>query len=186
MGKSASKLSADKLHQYLQNTAFSESEVKLHYKLFMNEFPDGKVDQSQFMNVYKVFHPDGKPDQFAMHVFRVFDNERKGVLGFDDFIKALNVTARGTNEEKMMWAFELYDTDRDGRISRDELLSVVDSIFLMMGKNYTDDQVRKEASRVKVERVFAAMDVDRDDFLSVEEFREGVQQDPAILRLLQQ
>ena len=97
MGKSASKLSADKLHQYLQNTAFSESEVKLHYKLFMNEFPDGKVDQSQFMNVYKVFHPDGKPDQFAMHVFRVFDNERKGVLGFDDFIKALNVTARGRN-----------------------------------------------------------------------------------------
>ena len=55
----------------------------------------------------------------------------------------------------MMWAFELYDTDRDGRISRDELLSVVDSIFLMMGKNYTDDQVRKEASRVKVREILA-------------------------------
>merc|ERR1712226_684422 len=94
MGKSASKLSPEKLEEYLQKTAFSESEVRMWHKYFMNDYPEGKMTQDQFVDVYRLFHPDGKPEQFAMHVFRVFDRGNKGHLTFDDFLLSLNVTAR--------------------------------------------------------------------------------------------
>ena len=56
----------------------------------------------------------------------------------------------------------------------------------MIGKNYAHDEVRREAATSKVESMFAAMDIDRDDFISLEEFRDGVDEDPNILRVIQQ
>ena len=95
MGRSASKLSTPKLQEYLEKTAFNESEVRMWYRYFMHDYPEGKMNQHDFQQVYRVFHPDGKPDQFAMHVFRVFDRGQKGHLTFDDFLLSLNITARG-------------------------------------------------------------------------------------------
>merc|ERR1712226_648884 len=186
MGKSASKLSPEKLEEYLQKTAFSESEVRMWHKYFMNDYPEGKMTQDQFVDVYRLFHPDGKPEQFAMHVFRVFDCGNKGHLTFDDFLLSLNVTARGTNSDKVLWTFSLYDTDNDRRISKDELLNVIDSIYQMIGKSYANDETRKQAAVTKVDNLFAAMDVDRDSYISFEEFKEGVEDNPDILRVIQQ
>ena len=46
----------------------------------------------------------------------------------------LSVLARGTVEEKLEWAFGLYDIDGDGVIGRDEMLNIVTSIYDMIGK----------------------------------------------------
>ncbi|KAM9469381.1 calcineurin B homologous protein 2 isoform 1-T2 [Clarias gariepinus] len=68
---------------------------------------------------------------------------------------------------KLKFAFQLYDQDKDGKISRQELLQVLQAML--------ESQVTQEQLECIVDRTIQEADLDNDDAISFEEFRKSLE-----------
>ena len=95
------------------------------YKCFHKDCPSGQLTKDEFKHIYAQFFPAGDSSTFAEHVFRRFAVGPQKIITFKEFLIALSITANGSLEEKLDWAFGLYDTNGDGFIMREEMLEIV-------------------------------------------------------------
>ncbi|GAU97346.1 hypothetical protein RvY_08663 [Ramazzottius varieornatus] len=182
MGKRNSKLKADSIQELADKTHFTEKELRQWHKCFIKDCPEGALSREAFLRIYAEFFPNGgDPTKFGNFLFKVFDQNKDGMIQFHEFIHALSITSRGNLDEKLNWAFRLYDIDDDGYITRAEMLHIIAAIYGMVGK--TEDSEGR-SPELRVERIFQMMDKNHDDKLSMDEFREGTKSDPAILQAL--
>ncbi|XP_071883320.1 calsenilin isoform X6 [Anas platyrhynchos] len=148
------------------------------------ECPSGRVDEETFTLIYAQFFPQGDASAYAHFLFTAFDADGSGALCFEDFVGGLSVLLRGTVQEKLNWAFNLYDINKDGFITKEEMLEIMKSIYDMMGR-CTLPALRDSAPAEHVELFFQKMDRNGDGVVTFEEFLETCQQDEDIMSSMQ-
>lgn len=71
----------------------------------------------------------------------IFDEDGGGDVDFQEFVSGLSAfSSKGNKEEKLRFAFKVYDIDRDGYISNGELFIV---LKMMVGSNLKDAQLQQ-------------------------------------------
>ncbi|KAL8689473.1 MAG: hypothetical protein Q9218_004866 [Villophora microphyllina] len=183
LSSSQSKLSQDELQQLMKSTHFDKKELQQWYKGFLKDCPSGMLTKQEFQKIYKQFFPFGDPTSFADYVFNVFDSDKSGSIDFKEFICALSVTSRGKMEDKLDWAFQLYDIDGDGKISYDEMLQIVEAIYKMVG-SMVKLPPDEDTPEKRVKKIFKMMDKDENGSLDMAEFKEGSKRDETIVSAL--
>ena len=68
-------------------------------------------------------------------MFRTFDSDNSGKIDFKEFLLAINITSAGKPEQKLEWAFQMYDVNGDGTIEPSEMCEIitVNKLLLVLG-----------------------------------------------------
>ncbi|XP_049575851.1 A-type potassium channel modulatory protein KCNIP2 isoform X1 [Syngnathus scovelli] len=169
------------LEHLMGQTSFSKKELQVLYRGFKNECPSGAVNEETFKSIYSQFFPQGDTSMYAHFLFVAFDTHNSGSVNFEDFVLSLSIILRGSITEKLNWTFNLYDLNKDGCITREEMTDIIQSIYDMMG-TYTYPCMRDSAPRDHVEQFFQKMDKNKDGVVTIEEFLETCQKDENIMQ----
>ncbi|XP_068030516.1 calsenilin-like isoform X2 [Anomalospiza imberbis] len=201
------------LEQLLARTKFTKAELQSLYRGFKNvspgirdpgppksaaprvprghrrrspsqECPSGLVDEETFTLIYSRFFPQGDASSYAHFLFDAFDADRNGALCFQDFAVGLSVLLRGTEQQKLKWTFDLYDVNKDGYVTKEDMLEIMKSIYAMMGR-CTEPALGASAPAQHVELFFQKMDRNRDGVVTFEEFLATCQEDKDIMSSMQ-
>lgn len=98
----------------------------------------------------------------------ILDEDGGGDVDFQEFVSGLSAfSSKGNKEQKLRFAFKVYDIDRDGYISNGELFIV---LKMMVGSNLKDQQLQQI-----VDKTIMEADLDRDGKISFEEFTKMVE-----------
>mmetsp|Transcript_81504 Transcript_81504/g.143935 ORF Transcript_81504/g.143935 Transcript_81504/m.143935 type:complete len:178 (-) Transcript_81504:86-619(-) len=161
MGNSES-LTRDEIHSIAN---FSQKDVARLYHRFrkLDEDGNGQLDPSEILGVAELAE-----NPLVQRVISVFDKDGNGQVSFIEFLLGLAKLAGGTSEEqKLGFAFAIYDVNKDGYISNGDLFAVMK---MMVGENLGETQLQQ-----LVDRQMVTSDQDGDGKLSFEEFKVAVQ-----------
>eukprot|EP00794_Sanderia_malayensis_P010755 gene10755-11905_t len=178
MGNGGSKIPPSELNDLMHKTHFEEKELQVWYSGFIKDCPDGLLNRDQFIDLYSSFYGSENAKKFVSHVYRTFDANKDGKIDFREFMCSLSVATRGTIDEKLRWAFNVYDIDGDGFISSYEMKTIMRSIAKMNSED-------RSQNASEVHELFEAMDTNNDGKLSMGEFIAGAKKDPILITIME-
>ncbi|XP_064484942.1 Kv channel-interacting protein 4-like isoform X2 [Ornithodoros turicata] len=166
-----------------KSTQFTKDEIKRIYQGFKQSCPTGLVNENTFKDMYCQFFPLADTAQYAHYVFRALDTDRSGTINFKDFVMGLSVLSRGSPQEKLQWAFNLYDINKDGAVTKEEMFEIISSVYSLLG-HYAAPLVVDHSAREHAARVFQKLDLNNDGIVTYDEFIEACLLDEDILKSL--
>ncbi|KAH8842184.1 Calcineurin subunit B [Pyricularia oryzae] len=140
-------------------------EVDRLRKRFMKLDKDnsGTIERDEFLSL-----PQISSNPLATRMIAIFDEDGGGDVDFQEFVSGLSAfSSKGNKEQKLRFAFKVYDIDRDGYISNGELFIV---LKMMVGSNLKDQQLQQI-----VDKTIMEADLDGDGKISFEEFTKMVE-----------
>lgn len=164
MGNAQGQLTPHEQKELVAAANFTERDIKKIYKRFsaLDTNQNGELDAHELFDV-----PEICENPLVKRVISIFDINQDGKVSFVEFLVGLAKLAAGVDEkEKMRFAFDIYDVDKDGHISNGELFSVMK---MMVGNNLNDHQLQQ-----LVDRTILQADRDGDGMISFSEFEATV------------
>jgi len=119
---------------------------------------NGALSVDEFMSL-----PELQQNPLVQRVIEIFDQDGNGEVDFREFIEGVSqFSVKGDKQQKLKFAFKIYDVDKDGLISNGELFTV---LKMMVGNNLKDSQLQQI-----VDKTIIYADKDGDGKINFEEF----------------
>jgi|GEM_PF-1824514 len=100
-------------------------------------------------------HPADK--EILDRLFILFDRSGDGIIDYREFLIGLCAIVKGNAKSKLRLAFQIYDVDKTGRISKDEMLSILK--YVSKTSSFFGDRPPTEESLVRLlDNIYDVMD----------------------------
>lgn len=121
--------------------------------------------------------PTREVTRFLDRLFNVFDIDGNDSVDFVELSSGLSILCGGTQDEKVVAAFSLFDANGDGFITADEMQKYLASVFNVLYETspQTEQSMTIDAQLLAyytTQQAFTEADLNHDGLLSLEEFRK--------------
>ncbi|KAL8555207.1 hypothetical protein ACS0TY_003132 [Phlomoides rotata] len=109
----------------------------------------------------------------APRIFDLFDNNRDGTVDMREIIGGFSSLKYSQGDDALHLCFQMYDTDRSGCISKEELASLLRAL--------PDDYLPMDITEPgKLDEIFDLMDANNDGKVTFEEFKAAMKRDSSL------
>jgi serine/threonine-protein phosphatase 2B regulatory subunit len=146
------------LDEFARENNIKPESIKKAFKRFqaIDKDHSGMVDYTEFCEIMQV-----DPAPAVENLFQMFDKDKSGQIDIREFMIGLSNFTGAGKEEKLKFAFMVFDEDGNGVITKQELIKILKA-------NHMASQ-DKEVMR-KAETIMAQADKDGDGVISFDEF----------------
>ncbi|XP_045101683.1 ubiquitin carboxyl-terminal hydrolase 32-like isoform X2 [Portunus trituberculatus] len=102
-------------------------ELEKRYWILKGSSPSGKLDPDTLVPMIS----PPLPPMLAKGVFNAFDENRDNHIDFKEMACGISAACRGPQTERQKFCFKIFDRDRDGRLSHDELTAMIQALLLL-------------------------------------------------------
>ncbi len=184
MGHSISREDMEDFKETIKGK-FDEREIKHMHKLFHTAAPSGKMGKPEFkayiegLEIFKRVDPQETYDQ----LFRGYDRDGDGTITFKEYL-LYHLGIVFSTEELFDIVYAMYDVDRNGYITREEMVDVITNSTRWMGDCDVESKDVQKCIVAEVEKIVAFVDADKDGMVSKEELFAAATKHPEILEKL--
>eukprot|EP01060_Flectonema_neradi_P003572 TRINITY_DN12310_c1_g1_i1.p1 TRINITY_DN12310_c1_g1~~TRINITY_DN12310_c1_g1_i1.p1 ORF type:complete len:194 (+),score=9.36 TRINITY_DN12310_c1_g1_i1:42-623(+) len=176
-------LTIKQLDELTRQTHYSQREIHQLHHQFMQETQSGFIPRQDFGELSSML---GINDPVISDmVFRMFDSNNDGYISFTEFIHSMSIMTRGTSNEKLEFAFKLYDHGPHGPkgfLVKSDLLRAMVPLHGMYNGLITTKGDSHNSAEALVDNIFNQMDANRDGRITFEEYKNAALNDPAIVQ----
>jgi len=145
---------------YITHNLVKKAEVQNLRRIYkmMDKDQDGRISKKELKNAFREIHGTVLADIEVDNIFKSIDHDNNGYIEYEEFLRATIDRNLLLSESNLRHAYDLFDLDKSGTISVEEV-----KIIIGGGKNIPDNVITDLLSEI---------DKKSDEEIYYEEFRE--------------
>jgi len=126
--------------------------------------------------------------EYATVVYTAFDLNEDNTIDVAEFLALVGVTKGESVEEKLQASFRLFDKNKDGKLTKEEILPMLrltaTTIHKYISNTVSSEKELEEFIQTLCDDIFDNVDTNKDGYITEKEFMKGFEKFPDVCGVL--